>query len=104
MTTPEGEIKLKIKDVLDELGAYWFMPVPTGYGKRTLDFLCCHRGYFFAIEAKRPGKEETKFQAITAGEMRAAGGTVFLVNDDTSLAYMRDTLLSYCAAGGFYAP
>jgi len=41
MSTPEFKVKRKIKEVLDEFGAYYFMAVQTGYGNATVDFLCC---------------------------------------------------------------
>ena len=86
-TTPEGKIKKKINALLDSYGAalYRDMPVPSGYGKPTLDYVCCYRGMYFAIEAKRPTKEPTTRQEGTIEDMRAAGARVFVVNDDDSL-------------------
>ena len=35
MRTPEGKLKNQVKAFLKERGAYFFMPVPTGYGTPT---------------------------------------------------------------------
>jgi hypothetical protein len=76
--TPEGEVKKAYRELIDTLG-YRFSPVQTGWGKRTLDDLCCIRGRFVAIEGKRVdnAKGMKPFQAIIADEIRAAGGLAF---------------------------
>ena len=85
--TPEGEIKAYVKRRLDAefdsrppFAHYRFMPVQTGYGKRSLDFLLCIYGKFYAIETKAPGKDLTELQKITRDEIQAAGGTVYKVD------------------------
>lgn len=93
--TPEGEIKEKVKKLLVEHGAYFFMPVQTGYGKRTLDFLCCMRGQFFAVETKRAKEKLTALQNAIAREMMDAGGLVFAVHDEETLAYLSKFLNDY---------
>lgn len=95
--TPEGKTKAKIKRVLDRYGdELWrYMPVPGGYGKQALDYVCCYRGYFFTIEAKRKGGRPTEKQLGTMDDVRAAGGTVFVIDDDTSeLEAWLSTILS----------
>jgi hypothetical protein len=87
--TPEGKIKFQLKKYLTSIGAYWFMPVQTGWGSRALDFLCCYRGLFFACETKAPGKPMKGFQAVKADEMRAAGAKVFKL-DDTEFLELRE--------------
>lgn len=74
--TPEGKIKENVKNFLKKRGAYFFMPVPSGYGTPTLDFIGCYRGYYFAIETKAPGKEPTPRQRSTMRTMQEAGGYV----------------------------
>ena len=80
--TPEGAIKAKVKTILNKYGAYYFMPVQGGYGARTLDFLGCHSGRFFAIETKAPGKRMTEQQRAIADRIAKAGGKVFEINGD----------------------
>lgn len=89
--TPEGRIKNKIKKLLAEYGTniYVFMPVPGGYGKRTVDYLGCIHGVFFAIEAKKPGGRATALQDAALEDIRAAGGIGLVVNDDASLAELK---------------
>lgn len=88
--TPEGEHKLAVKKWLTAIGAYWFMPVQTGYGKKTLDFLCCYRGFFFAIETKGNENAYRPHQAVIVAEIESdkPGGVCFLVLDDASLHKM----------------
>lgn len=94
MTTPEGKIKLDVGKILANYGEdlYSYMPVPGGYGKPTLDYMCCYRGCFFAIETKAPGKKPTKYQLLTIEDMQKAGGVVFVVNDGPSLERLRSWL------------
>lgn len=85
MSTPEGRTKAKINKVLD---AYkpelWrFMPVQSGFGKQALDYICCYKGLFFTIEAKRPGGTPTDKQLGTIEDIEAADGKVFVIDDDT---------------------
>lgn len=81
MQTPEGKVKAAVKKLLDERGAYYFMPVKRTMGKKTLDFLVCYRGRFLAIETKAGKPEPTKLQAITIDEISAADGWAFCTND-----------------------
>ena len=60
--------------MLNESGAWYFMPVPTGMQVATLDFLGCYKGRFFAIETKRPGEKPTERQRIVMQKIDAAGG------------------------------
>lgn len=79
--TPEGKVKDKVKKLLKKYGAYWHMAVTNGMGAPSLDFICCYKGYYFAIETKAGNKQPTTRQEITMNEIRAAGGFVFLVNE-----------------------
>lgn len=82
--TPEGKVKRKIRGLLDCYeGIWYYMPVPTGYGKRTIDFLGCFRGTFFGIEAKEEGKKPTQLQAHTLRQIKHAGGRTFVIDGET---------------------
>jgi hypothetical protein len=90
--TPEARVKKKIRELLDSYGdkLYYYMPVPGGYGRTTIDYLICARGIFVGIEAKgRPGQGPTERQEGVIEDIRAAGGTVFVINDDGSLGALR---------------
>ena len=95
-STPEGKIKKKINKVLDKYKVdghiYWYMPVPGGYGKATLDYLGFFYGLGFAIEAKRPKKGLTDRQGVIRDEIRASDAQVFVINDDESLVDFEDWL------------
>ena len=83
--TPEGRVKEEVKKLLKKFGIYYFMPVQTGMGKPGLDFYCCHRGRFFAIETKVLGGRPTPRQRRTMDEIEAAGGATFLVDGPDAL-------------------
>lgn len=78
--TPEGKVKRKVSQILKNADkVYYFMPVQTGYGSPTLDYLGCSKGRAFAIETKAPGKEPTMRQKVIINEMKAAGMKVFVI-------------------------
>lgn len=74
MRTPEGEVKDAVKLWLETEGAYFFMPVQWGMGKRSIDFLVCLDGIFVGIETKREGEEPTTAQWLTLSDIAKAGG------------------------------
>ncbi len=81
--TPEGKVKRQIRNILKKSDAcYYFMPVQTGYGSPTLDYLGSSRGRAFAIEAKAPGKKTTVRQKAIINEMKQAGMKVFVIDGE----------------------
>ena len=74
MQTPEGLVKKKVRNYLNERGAYFFFPVQTGIGASTVDILCCIDGYFVGIECKAEGKKLTPRQTLILRQIRDAGG------------------------------
>lgn len=93
--TPEGVIKREVKKLLTVHDAYWHCPVQNGMGAPTLDFICCHNGLYLAIETKAGGKSLTPRQQQTSEHIRQAGGVVFVVDGDASLAPLEQWLLTY---------
>jgi hypothetical protein len=93
--TPEGRVKLKIRRFLKsfEPDLYYEMPVPSGFGKAGLDFHCCYRGLYFAIEAKKPKGKPTARQELTIDAIRRAGGAVFVIDSAEGLAGLEHWLL-----------
>lgn len=85
MKTEEGKLKDRVKLWLKQRQAYFFMPVQTGYGAQTVDFLCCvpqwHNGgriaRFVGIETKAPGKKPTPRQELCLKQIAEAGGVAF---------------------------
>ena len=82
MTTPEGKVKQRIKQVLNSAGAYHFWPVQQGYGNKTLDCLACYKGHFIGIEAKAEGKHPSALQSFTMRQINEAGGKVFVIDNE----------------------
>jgi hypothetical protein len=79
-STPEGKVKDKISKMLREHGVWYHMPVPGGYGKTALDYICCYHGLFFSIEAKRPGAKPTDRQESIIADIKRAEGIVFTID------------------------
>ncbi|NDG31538.1 VRR-NUC domain-containing protein [bacterium] len=81
--TPEAKVKNIIKNVLKTHNVYYVMPIGSGYGKSGVpDFICCYKGYFFAIEAKAGNNTPTKLQEINLQAINNAGGVAIVVNEN----------------------
>lgn len=93
MSTPEGKVKNTIKSILKTHKAYWHCPVQNGMGSPSLDFVGCHAGRFFGIEAKAGSKQPTPRQLETMADMERAGGKTFLVNEFTGKQELEEWLL-----------
>lgn len=80
--TPESKVKLRVKKVLAEYGAYYAMPVTGGYGNSGVpDFLACYEGRFYAIECKANGGKTTALQEKHLADIRAAGGISLVIHE-----------------------
>lgn len=99
-STPEGRVKAMIKKELDARGwmragsdnpmlvpAWYFMPVSNGMGVHGMpDFMGCHYGTAFGIEAKKDDKSvPTPNQLARMQEINDAGGVAGVVYDRTTL-------------------
>lgn len=86
--TPEGKVKAKVRELLgtygDELYVYW--PVPTGFGRTTVDAIGCYRGHFFAIETKAEKKKPTLRQIGEINRIDYAMGWTFVIAGEQSPA------------------
>jgi hypothetical protein len=79
-----------VKKALDALGdnCWRFMPVQSGYGTPSLDFMICVKGHFIAIETKKDAATPlTSRQSSTVRDMVKAGGRVFVVYDQGTLDF-----------------
>ena len=94
MKTPEGKVKDAVKKYLDSVGAYWFMPVQTGYGTTTLDFLICYKGVFIGVETKSPTVElkGNVRQRLIIKKIQAAGGCALVIHDVEQLKHYIERL------------
>ncbi len=81
--TPEGKVKDEIKKILDQSGAYYFMPPQNGYGRAGIpDFVGCLKGRFFSVEAKAGKGTTTALQDREISKIKAAEGYALVVNED----------------------
>lgn len=65
--TPEGKVKKQVKEYLQSIGAWYYMPVSNGMGRVGCpDILVCYQGLFMAFETKAPGK----IRNVTANQQR----------------------------------
>lgn len=82
--TPEAKVKEKIKKILKEHGAYYAMPIGTGYGSSGVpDFLVCLNGEFLAIEAKAGRGVPTALQEKNMRDIGKAGGRTLVINEQS---------------------
>lgn len=86
MRTPEAAEKARVKEFLDELGAWHRWPVPRGYGKPDIDCHACIFGIFWIIEVKKPGAEPTPQQYRTLKEAALADAQVVWGTADVIIA------------------
>lgn len=83
MTTPEKKVKDKIKKLLGEYGAYYFMPTTGGYGRSGVpDIVACLRGKFIGIECKANGNKPTALQEKNLAEIMNVGGFAVAVDEN----------------------
>jgi len=82
MTTPEKKVKDKVKKILEDNGAYYFMPATGGYGKSGVpDIVACLQGKFIGIECKANGGRPTALQEKNLNDIMAVGGFSVLVDE-----------------------
>lgn len=80
--TPEAKVKKRVRKVLDELDAYYVMPVTGGYGSSGApDFLVCYRGKFIGIECKAGDNQPTALQSKNLRRIQDCGGAALVVNE-----------------------
>ena len=92
MATPESKVKAKIKKILDEVGAWYFMPIGGPYARAGIpDFVGCLNGRLFAIEAKAGKGKTTALQDREIEKIKASGGFAIVVNEN-NLAELKSLL------------
>jgi len=90
--TPEAKVKKQIRKILDEVGAYYAMPIGSGYGNSGVpDFLICIGGHFVAIEAKAGNNKPTALQESHIERIREAAGTALVINE-TNIHTLKEAL------------
>lgn len=77
----ESHVKTAVKALLKQVGAWYFMPVPAGYGRVGVpDFIVCLNGHFMGIETKFENRPTTVNQEREMQAIQRAGGTCLVVN------------------------
>ena len=83
MATPESKVKKQVKEILKNLGAYYVMPVTSGYGNSGApDFLVCYQGKFIGLECKAGKGRVTALQQRNLDQIDLAGGWSFVINEE----------------------
>lgn len=83
MATPEVKVKRQVKEVLKNLGAYYVMPVTSGYGNSGApDFLVCYKGRFIGLECKAGRNTVTALQLHNLNSIKNADGVGLVVNEE----------------------
>lgn len=78
----EAGVKDAIKKVLDAWGAWYYMPVQTGYGQHGIpDIIACYRGFFIAIEAKFGNNKPSAWQERQLAGIKKSEGVAMVVNE-----------------------
>lgn len=90
-TTKEGLVKAKVKEILKDLGAWYCMPMGTGYGHSGIpDFIVCLDGFFLAIETKAGKGTTTALQERELRKIGEAKGIALVVREDDLETLGRD--------------
>lgn len=80
--TPEARVKKAVKKILDDLGAWYFNPSMTGFGRAGIpDFVVCWRGRFFGIECKAGDNLPTPLQQRELKGIEEHGGFSIVIRE-----------------------
>ena len=81
--TPESKVKKRVREMLDTLGVYHFMPPANGFGRAGIpDIIACMDGHFIAIECKAGKGTTTALQDRELDRIHNAGGTTYIAREN----------------------
>lgn len=94
----ERDVKRKVSALFKlaqkHAGLYLWMPVPSGFGKSSLDYIICLQGHFIAVETKAPGEWLTPRQREVSREIMMSGGKVFVVSSQEGFGALERYLVA----------
>lgn len=78
----ESDVKKRVKEILNELECFWYMPVQTGYGVQGIpDFVCCINSRFVGIETKFGKNTLSSWQEKQRDSIIESGGAYLVINE-----------------------
>lgn len=83
--TPEGKVKAKVKELLDDVECYWFMPVTGGYSSSGVpDIVACVNGQFVGIETKSVHSSHgvTRLQELNLNKIKKSNGVALVITEE----------------------
>lgn len=81
--TPESKVKKAVREMLDVLKIYHFMPPANGFGRAGIpDIIGCMDGHFIAIECKAGKGTTTALQDRELNAILNAGGTTYIAREN----------------------
>ena len=81
--TPEKKVKLKVKQILKDIGAYHCMPTTGGYGASGVpDIIACYQGKFIGIECKANGNKPTDLQQKNLTDILNSLGQSLVIDEN----------------------
>ena len=88
MSTPESNVKKRVRTILSDYKGYVITPSTGGYGSSGVpDIVACIDGIFVGIECKAKGNKPTKLQLKNLQQIVDAGGFAAVV-DETGLGIL----------------
>lgn len=94
--TPEGWVKDRIKEILEERKLHYFMPMTMGYGKSgEPDFDFCLYGIYVKLEAKEDALRHRRGERITRGPNKGQ-----VVRQGAPTILQQQTMCDIRASGG----
>jgi hypothetical protein len=95
----ERDVKRRVSALLslamEHEPIYVWMPVVTTFGKRSLDYICCIKGQFIAIETKATGEWLRADQRQRARDIYMSGAKVFIISGPDGYAALESHLVRH---------
>ena len=78
----EGDVKKKVKELLDRHDYFWWSPPARAFGKTGIpDIQAVKTGMFMSVETKYGSNKATEIQRAFLTTLNAAGHFAFVVNE-----------------------